>query len=87
MSNVCDMANDCSNSADEAECGFCEFEDGACGWQNTGNTDYYWHRQDASMACDGIECQLGDHTFQDDPNNTTGHYMYLKHYLATSLLS
>ena len=80
MKNVCDMANDCSNSADEAECGSCTFEDGTCLWTNRGNTDYYWHRQDASLDCDDVDCNLSDHTFQaDNTTNTTGHFLYLRH--------
>ena len=79
MKNVCDMVSDCSNAADEVDCGSCTFEDDTCRWANTGNTDYYWHRQEALMDCDGSECRLPDHTFgSDNSTNTTGHFMFLK---------
>ena len=77
--NVCDMVSDCSNDADETDCGSCTFEDDTCSWDNTGNTDYYWHRQEALLDCEGSECRLPDHTFgSDNSTNTTGHFMYLK---------
>ena len=31
-SKVCDFNKDCSDNEDEAECGTCNFENGACGW-------------------------------------------------------
>uniref|UniRef100_T1KBR3 MAM domain-containing protein n=1 Tax=Tetranychus urticae TaxID=32264 RepID=T1KBR3_TETUR len=37
IENTCDYINDCSDGADEKNCGSCDFVDGLCGWRNEGS--------------------------------------------------
>lgn len=67
VDRVCDLVPDCPTGQDEAECGSCDVESGLCGWENTGNSDYYWGREEAG------EDWGPDHTNSTPP----GHFLRL----------
>ena len=64
---VCDFKPDCSNGADEQDCGTCTFEDDACGWTDKSTGSYKWIRTRNVGPSDNIGPSV-DHTL----NNLNG---------------
>lgn len=64
---VCDFKPDCSNGADEKDCGTCTFEDGQCGWEDKSTGSYKWLRARNATTSDNIGPSV-DHTL----NNMNG---------------
>ncbi|XP_045625135.2 MAM and LDL-receptor class A domain-containing protein 2 [Procambarus clarkii] len=71
-SHLCDWQKDCSNGADEIDCGNCNFESGTCTWNDVSQGVFSWNL-----------LRAGDLTPYDHPHVdhsfgvSTGHYMYL----------
>ncbi|XP_069940952.1 MAM and LDL-receptor class A domain-containing protein 2-like isoform X2 [Cherax quadricarinatus] len=71
-SRLCNWETDCSNGADETDCGNCDFESGTCSWTDVSEGVFSWKRLRAG------EPSLYDHPYVDHTYGTnTGHYMYL----------
>uniref|UniRef100_A0A8V5GBJ4 Uncharacterized protein n=1 Tax=Melopsittacus undulatus TaxID=13146 RepID=A0A8V5GBJ4_MELUD len=74
---LCNFICDCGNCSDENQCGYlqgsavlgtsftCDFEDGACGWQDVSTSVYRWVRNHASLAAWGTGPH-SDHTLGTD---------------------
>lgn len=64
---VCDFKKDCSNGADESNCGTCDFENELCGWEDKSVGSYKWIRVRNASISDNIGPAV-DHTL----NNQNG---------------
>lgn len=80
---VCDVDVDCDGSEDEQlNCdkipagGRCNFEDGWCGWQNSGRAIMLWERHSGPTPTEKTGPDA-DHTLQGMRNGTLGHYMFV----------
>lgn len=78
---ICDINVDCDNSEDEQlNCdkipfgGRCDFENGWCGWQNSGRGLLLWARNSGPTPTEKTGPDT-DHTYQH--TNLTGHYMFV----------
>ncbi|XP_047484991.1 MAM and LDL-receptor class A domain-containing protein 1-like [Penaeus chinensis] len=69
----CNWKTDCSNGADEENCGACDFESGYCGWFESSVGMYQWRRIPASEVSPFLH-PSEDHTLGTD----SGHYVYLE---------
>lgn len=69
----CNWQIDCSNGADEENCGACDFEPGYCGWQDHSTGIYQWQRIRASDVSPFLHPSK-DHT----SDSVSGHYAYLE---------
>lgn len=81
--NVCDLDVDCDGHEDEQlNCdkipfgGRCDFEDGWCGWQNSGRVIMLWERHAGPTPTDKTGPEY-DHTLQIQANGTQGYYMFV----------
>ncbi|CAF3769976.1 unnamed protein product, partial [Adineta steineri] len=63
----CNFIPDCSQGEDEVDCGQCDFETSACGWQDESTGYYMWARRNASS----VSLMPGDLT----TNKTSGFVM------------
>lgn len=80
---VCDVDVDCDMHEDEQlNCdkipfgGRCDFEDGWCGWQNSGRAVMQWDRHSGPTPTEKTGPDA-DHTLQGVHNGTQGHYMFV----------
>ena len=71
---VCNLAFDCADKSDEAQCGQCNFENGLCGWTDLSNGRYNWTRHSGSQNTGKANGPSTDHT----TNAATGNYMYVE---------
>lgn len=78
---ICDINVDCDNNEDEQlNCdkipfgGRCDFENGWCGWQNSGRGLLLWARYSGPTPTEKTGPE-SDHTYQS--TNLTGHYMFV----------
>lgn len=73
LSLRCNWKVDCSNGADEDDCGDCDFETGMCSWYDDSVGSFHWKR-----------LRAGDISAYDHPNidhtfaNSTGHVLYIE---------
>jgi anaplastic lymphoma kinase len=78
---ICDLEQDCDDGDDESlNCdkipkgGLCDFEDGWCGWQNTGRAIMEWTRNQGPTPTEKTGPQF-DHTYQH--TNKSGYYLFV----------
>ncbi|XP_070504088.1 tyrosine-protein kinase receptor-like [Chironomus tepperi] len=78
---ICDLVQDCDDLEDEnLNCdkipfgGRCDFENGWCGWQNSGKALLDWKRNIGPTPTDKTGPEF-DHTFQH--TNKSGYYMFV----------
>lgn len=78
---ICDINIDCDNNEDEQlNCdkipfgGRCDFENGWCGWQNSGRGLLLWARYSGPTPTEKTGPE-SDHTYSS--TNLTGHYMFV----------
>ncbi|XP_071520575.1 LOW QUALITY PROTEIN: MAM and LDL-receptor class A domain-containing protein 1-like [Panulirus ornatus] len=69
----CDWKNDCSDNADEEDCGACNFEYDMCSWSDTSEGIFHWRRIMANEISQYSHPSV-DHTH----HQSDGHYIYLE---------
>ncbi|KAG7165100.1 MAM and LDL-receptor class A domain-containing protein 2-like 1, partial [Homarus americanus] len=70
---VCDWKNDCSNGADEDNCGTCNFEYDMCSWSDASKGIFHWRR------ITGADFSQYSHPFKDHTSQQSdGHFIYVE---------